>query len=102
LAFPRFTDRAEADLLDIWMGLAIHSVPAADRAVDRLRGACQLLAEFPRLGRAHPEIASDARVHVVDRWLVLYRLQGETVIVRRVIDGRQDRSRLTENGDHGR
>jgi toxin ParE1/3/4 len=85
----RFTrrPRAEADLLEIWLYVAQDSVSAADRLLDRIEAQCRLLADNPRLGRARPEIAPDARAWVVGRYLVLYREQNDGIEVVRVVHG---------------
>jgi len=45
------------------------------------------LAEHPRRGQAHPDIAPDARMLVVGDCLVFYRIQGLDVEVVRVVHG---------------
>jgi toxin ParE1/3/4 len=75
--------RAEADLLEVWQFIATDSPRAADRLLDRIEARCRLLADNPRLGRARPEIAPDARAWVVGRYPILYRAQdGGIEIVR--------------------
>ncbi|MGH6903894.1 MAG: type II toxin-antitoxin system RelE/ParE family toxin [Geminicoccaceae bacterium] len=85
----RFTKRpkAEADLLAIWLYIAQDSPRAADRLLDRIEAQCRLLADNPRLGRARPEIAPDARAWIVARYLVLYREQDDGIEVVRVVHG---------------
>jgi toxin ParE1/3/4 len=46
-----------------------------------------LLADNPRLGRARPEIAPDARAWSVGRYLVLYREQDDGIEIVRVVHG---------------
>jgi toxin ParE1/3/4 len=79
--------KAEADLLEIWLYIAQDSPRAADRLLDRIEAQCRLLADNPRLGRARPEIASDARAWNVGQYLVLYREQGDGIEVVRVVHG---------------
>ena len=88
----RYTKRpkAEADLLEIWLYIAQDSPRAADRLLDLIEAQCRLLADNPRLGRARPEIASDARARNVGRYLVLYREQGDEIEVVRVVHGARD------------
>jgi toxin ParE1/3/4 len=85
----RYTKRpkAEADLLEIWLYVAQESPRAADRLLDRIEARCRLLANNPRLGRARPEIAPDARAWLVGRYLVLYREQNDGIEVVRVVHG---------------
>jgi toxin ParE1/3/4 len=88
----RYTTRpkAEADLLEIWLYIAQDSLRAADRLLDRIAAQCRLLADNPRLGRSRPEIAPDARVWVVGRYLVLYRAQDDGIEVVRVVHGARE------------
>jgi toxin ParE1/3/4 len=87
----RFTRRAREDLLDIWTYIAPQSASAADRVYDHLiQESCQILREHPRIGRARPEIADDARCIVIERWIAFYRIVGEDIQVVRVIDGARD------------
>jgi toxin ParE1/3/4 len=85
----RFTKRprADADLLEIWLYAAQDSPRAADRLLDRIAAQCRLLADNPRLGRARPEIAPDARAWVVGQYLVLDRAQDDGIDVVRVVHG---------------
>jgi len=85
----RYTKRpkAETDLLEIWLYIAQDSPRAADRLLDRIEAQCRLLADNPRLGRARPEIAPDARAWVVGQYLVLYREQDDGIEVVRVVHG---------------
>lgn len=91
MAAVRFTNRAREDLLDIWTYVALQSSPrAADRIYDRIAESCGKLRLHPRIGRARPEIADDARSLSVERWVAFYRLVEDGVQVVRVIDGARD------------
>ena len=90
----RFSRQARADLIDIWRGIAVHNDIAADRILDRIEGACGRLREFPHLGRLRPDLEPDGRVLVVERWLVLYRVQASVIFVVRVLDGRRELTQL--------
>ncbi len=82
--------RAEADLLEIWLYIAQDSPRAADRLLDRIEAQCRLLADNPRLGRARPEIAPDARAWIVGRYLILYRARDDGIEVVRVVHGARE------------
>ena len=81
------TQRAGADLDDIWLHVALDNPVAADRLIDRILARCQALAEHPSLGPARPEIAPDARMLSVGDYLVLYRVAGTDVEIVRVVHG---------------
>ena len=87
------TPRAQADLDDIWLHVALDNPGAADRLIDRIVDRCHGLANHPQLGPARPEIAPDARMLVVGDYLVLYRVDGAKAVVVRVLHGAR---RLTD------
>ncbi|GLH78043.1 hypothetical protein SSBR45G_29510 [Bradyrhizobium sp. SSBR45G] len=87
----RLSKLAQGDLLAIWRRLAEDNGPAAaDQWIDRIERRCQQLVSFPQSGPARPDIAFDARMLVIRRWLVLYRIEGSGVRIMRVIDAAQD------------
>ncbi|MBB4200173.1 plasmid stabilization protein [Rhodoblastus sphagnicola] len=89
----RYTHQAREDLLDIWSALAERASEAvADRIYDHIEEVCGLLKAHPQLGRARAEIHPDARAIVIERWLALYRVTGDSVQIVRVIDGARDLS----------
>lgn len=90
----RYTRRAREDLLDIWVHIASQNPVAADQVYDRIEENCQLLRDHPQLGPARPEVAEEARVLVVERWLAFYRLLDDGVQVVRIVDGARDLTRL--------
>lgn len=90
-----FTRRAREDLLDIWLYIAArNSETLADAIFDRIEEACARLAEYPELGRQRPEVAPEARVLIIERWLALYRLKENGVQIVRVFDGARDISTI--------
>ncbi len=92
----RFTRQAREDLLDIWRYVAAHaSDGVADRVFDSIERTCALLKDHPRVGRARPEIHSDARSLVIERWLALYRVTEDGAQIVRVIDGARDLSAIS-------
>ncbi len=91
----RFTRRSREDLLDIWLYIAPRNSEAvADQVYDRIEDACRRLAHHPQLGPARPEIAEDARVLVIERWLALYRLVDDGAQIVRIVDGSRDLTRI--------
>jgi toxin ParE1/3/4 len=91
----RFTHQAREDLLGIWLYIAPRNSEAvADRIYDGIEEACQFLREHRQLGPARPEIAQDARVLIIERWLALYRLTDDGVQVVRIVDGSRDLTKI--------
>jgi toxin ParE1/3/4 len=93
-----YSSRAQADLDDIWLHVALDNPSAADRLIDRIIARGQSLAGYPQLGPARPEIAPDARALIVGDYLLLYRVEGLDAVVVRVVHGAR---RLTELFDLG-
>lgn len=52
------------------------------------------LVAFPLSGPVRPRIASDARVLVIERWVVVYRLLEDGPQIVRIVDGARDLSDL--------
>jgi plasmid stabilization system protein ParE len=48
---------ARLDLIDIWNYIADDNEAAADRMLDRIEGALQMLSEQPKAGRERSELA---------------------------------------------
>jgi toxin ParE1/3/4 len=81
---------AESDLIDIWCNVALDSPTAADRLLDVIAERIWQLALFPDSGPARPDIAEDARVLTVGRYLVLYRQDREKIEIVRIVHGTRD------------
>jgi plasmid stabilization system protein ParE len=87
------TRRARLDLLEIadWVGK--RSPDAADRLVDRLQAACQMLNRRPALGHVRPDLApdrDDIRFWPVGRYLIVYRERKKGIEVVRIVSGERD------------
>ena len=81
---------ARADLIQIWVDIALDNQAAADRVYDRLEARVNILERFPEAGMARPDIAKDAMVLVESPYLILYRLVSEGVQIIRVLHGARD------------
>jgi toxin ParE1/3/4 len=81
---------ARADLIQIWVEIALDNQAAADRVYDRLEARVNILERFPEAGMARPDIAKDARVLVESPYIILYRLVSEGVQIVRVLHGARD------------
>lgn len=90
----RYTWQARQDLVEIWKHIAADSPVTADQCLDRIEARCKRLATFPVIGPERTDIAPDARMLVVERWIALYRLVEEGVQIVRIVDGARDLSRL--------
>ena len=91
----RLSRFAQRDLLEIWFHIAADKGPAtADHWIDRIEARCRQLAEFPELGPPRPDIAGDARLLVIARWLALYEITKGGVRIMRVVDAARDLGEL--------
>jgi toxin ParE1/3/4 len=91
VAAVRLSGLARADLLKIWQRIAAHnSAETADNWIDRIQYRCRQLAAFPKSGPSRPDIAPGARMLVVARWLLLYRIEADGVRIVRVVDAAQN------------
>ena len=81
---------ARADLIQIWVDIALDNQAAADRVYERLEARVKILERFPEAGMARPDIAKDAMVLVESPYLILYRLVSEGVQIVRVLHGARD------------
>ena len=77
--------------------ISLDNPGAAKRFLDAVFEAFDLLARFPEAGpksRLQHERLKDVRFWVLpppfNHWLVFYRIEGETVVIVRVLYGAQD------------
>ena len=86
----KVTDRAKADLREIWSYVAQGNAEAADRLAATIVDKYRLLAKHPRLGRARDELDSGLRSFLVGSYLIFYRPTDEGIEVVRVLSGYRD------------
>ena len=90
---PRIAPEAEAELDGIWYYIAKESgsIEIADRVIDSVTDRFFLLARFPQMGRRRDEdLRPGLRSFVVGKYVIIYRLKGEEVLVLHVIRGSRD------------
>jgi len=89
----RLAPQAEADLDDIWYYTArqSQSIEIADRVVDSITERFFLLATYPHVGRRRDEdLRPGLRSFPVGEYVIIYRVQGEDVLILRVLRGSRD------------
>ena len=82
--------QAEAELDGIWYytAKASGSIEIADRLVDSITQRFLLLSRHPRLGRRRDEeLRPGLRSFSVGQYVILYRIEGEDVLILHVIRG---------------
>ena len=88
------TRRVDRDLEEIAIFIAGDDADAADGLVNRFDEKFTLLAQFPNLGRARPELGRDLRSFPVGRYLVVYRARKDGISVVRVVHGARNLRRI--------
>lgn len=86
----RITDRALADLDEIWLYIAQDNVTAADELSADFISKFRLLGKFPEIGPARDELMPNIRSFPVDDYLIFYRRFENGVEIIRIIHGAQD------------
>ena len=88
----RVAPQAECDLSEIWSYIATESgsIEVADGVVDSISGRYLLLASFPYMGRSRDEdFGVGARSFAVGDYVIIYGVEGDDVLVLRVVHGRR-------------
>jgi len=94
---PRFTIHllraAEDDLSEIYEYIASENLKAAELILTRIEKNLQLLTRQPHLGRIPNDeelVRMGYRYVVIGDYLAFYTLEGQTVLVHRIIHGARD------------
>ncbi len=96
----RLSQLARRDLQEIWLHIAADKGPdVADHWIDRIEARCRQLVDFPESGPARPDIADNARMLVISRWLALYEITQDTVRIIRIVDAMRDLGELDLSGE---
>ena len=87
----RLSPEAEADLDELWYYVATNgSVDVADRLTDSITTRFVLLGTHPRAGRHRDDLRPGVRVFPVGEYVILYRVDGNDVLIQRVVRGSRD------------
>ncbi len=90
----RIRPRALADIAEIYQYIADRAPNAARNLLKRINDRIDLIGFAPKAAQLRPDIGPGYRVAVVSPYLIFYRLVGDEAVVIRVVDGRQDLTRL--------
>jgi toxin ParE1/3/4 len=90
----RLTLPAEDDVLGIWFHIAKDNLAAADRFVDRLTEAFQLLADNPEMGERMERYRLGLRAWSLGNYIIYFHATVEGIEVYRVLHGARDQGRL--------
>lgn len=83
----RVSNRAAADLDDIWLYIAQNNPDAADKFTSVLTSRFSKLAAMPEIGRTREELLSGLRSFPVARHIIFYRPNRDGVEIIRVLHG---------------
>jgi toxin ParE1/3/4 len=87
----RLTRRADDDILDIFVwGHQRLGLAQAERYHHGLRQTFELIAEHPQIARERQEFVPPVRLLPHRSHLVIYTLQGDDVLILRVLHGAQE------------
>ena len=85
----RLAPRAKADLEEIAFYVFVESgsLEIADRLVDSIAERFVLLGRHPSVGRRRDDLGPGIRSFPVGSYVVLYRVEGDDVVIQRVVRG---------------
>ena len=95
----RYTPEALRDLLEMkeYIRVTLHNPKAADRITKEILDSCGQLKQSPEMGMpldARTGVKMGLRCLRCGKRIAFYRVDGETVSVARILDGRQDYLRI--------
>jgi toxin ParE1/3/4 len=87
----RIAPGVDADLDDIWYYVAKESasLETANHLIDCITGRFVPLANMPYLGRPRDDFGHGLRSFPVGEYIIVYSVQGEDVLILRVVHGRR-------------
>ncbi|AMV37646.1 type II toxin-antitoxin system RelE/ParE family toxin [Planctomyces sp. SH-PL62] len=91
---PVISREALADLDEAWEYLARRNPNTADRLLDRFFAAARMHAQFPLMGPSRDDISPGLRCFTARPYVAFYRVEGENIVVLRVLHGRRDLKRV--------
>ena len=79
------TPRAETDLYEVWVGIAVENIAAADGLFRRIMHKVALAGDNPLMGAARPELSPSARILIEGHYIVIYEPRPDGVLVVAVV-----------------
>jgi toxin ParE1/3/4 len=83
----RLSRQAEADVLEIWLSIAVNNSDAADRLLDRFSETYALLASNPHVGTKVDRFRVGLRCFSVGAYVVFFVPTDDGIEVYRVLHG---------------
>ncbi|MDB9309707.1 type II toxin-antitoxin system RelE/ParE family toxin [Aphanizomenon sp. CS-733/32] len=81
------TDQAIEDINEICDYLSGFNLESANQFLNNIEQKCQVLAQFPNMGRSYAEILPELRGISVNPYIIFYRLIKDDVEIIRVVNG---------------
>ena len=85
-----FSEQADSDLLRILTYLAERNRPAAVSLANLFNTKIESLAHFPFIGRDRSIFGRGLRSILAENHVIFYRVERESILIVRVLDGRRD------------
>ena len=79
----------DIDLYDIWHQIARRHRPTADSVIEKIEEVIELAVAFPGMGTPVPHLGIGLRRLTSGPFLIFYRVDGDTLNLLRVLDGRR-------------
>ena len=93
-----WSPEADADLLTIWSWGARHFSPdTADAHLRDIQRAARNLTDFPHSGVERDQLVPGMRSIVVYPTVLFYRIEGQSIDIVRVVDGRRNLAAFFSN-----
>ncbi len=95
----QYTPAAIADLRELkdYISKTLHNPKAANRITKNILNCCAHLKEHPQMGMslaAKTGLDTDLRYLVCEQHLAMYRVEGDLILIARILDGRTDYMRV--------
>ena len=94
-----FTPEASRDLEEIHDYIAEENLNAAINLMNLVEEKCQLIAQFPEMGRKREELTVALRSFSVGNYVVFYRIHQNNIQVIRILNGACDIETIFEEED---
>lgn len=84
------TDQAIEDINEICDYLSGFNLESANQFLNTIEQKCQVLVQFPNMGRIYAELLPELRGISVNPYIIFYRLIEDEVEIIRVVNGYRD------------
>lgn len=89
--------RATQDLNDIWDFIAQSDIAQADKFLDLILEKCELLAQFPVMGRLRHEILLNLRTFPFKNYIIFYQQIMDGIEIVRILHGSRETDKIFDD-----